>query len=65
VEAGLGGVFPVGIGAGGAAVVWRCALFRSAPSRRHAELKPWAMLYATVANVGLVIAVLASRRELW
>jgi 4-hydroxybenzoate polyprenyltransferase len=64
-QAGLGPPFLVVIGGACAAVVWRCLLFRSAPSRRHAELKPWAMIYTTVANVGLVVAVLASRPELW
>ena len=55
-QAGLGPTFSVVIAAACAVVIWRCALFRAAPSRRHADLKPWAMLYATVANVGLVVA---------
>ncbi len=65
MQAGLAPAFFVAIGGACAALVWRCLLFRSAPSRRHAALKPWAMIYATVANVGLVVAVLGSRRELW
>jgi 4-hydroxybenzoate polyprenyltransferase len=65
MQAGLHPAFSVVIGAACAIVVWRCALFRAAPSRRHADLKPWAMLYATVANVGLVAAVLVSKRVAW
>jgi energy-coupling factor transporter ATP-binding protein EcfA2 len=63
-RAGLNPTFAVVIVGACAVVVWRCALFRAAPSRRHADLKPWAMLYATVANVGLVAAVLISKRGL-
>jgi hypothetical protein len=64
-QAGLGAAFPLVIGAAAAVVVWRCVLFRSAPSRRSADLKPWAMLYATVANLVLVFAVLVSRHIRW
>jgi hypothetical protein len=55
----------VAIGSACSIVVWRCALFQAAPSRRHADLKEWAMLYATVANVGLVVAVLVNRPMMW
>jgi 4-hydroxybenzoate polyprenyltransferase len=65
IQAGLGVAFPVVIGAASAAVLWKCALFRMAPSRRTADLKPWAMLFTTVANVGLVVAALVSKRILW
>jgi 4-hydroxybenzoate polyprenyltransferase len=65
MQAGLGAAFPVAIAAACAVVVWRCARFRSAPSRRSADLKPWAMLYATAANLGLVVAVLVNKRILW
>lgn len=65
MQARLGPAFSVVIAAACGVVVWRCALFRAAPSRRHADLKPWAMLYATVTNVGLVVAVLISKRILW
>jgi 4-hydroxybenzoate polyprenyltransferase len=63
--AGLSTAFPVVIGAASAVVVSRCLLFRSAPSRRTADLKPWAMLYVTTANVGVVLGVLVSKRSLW
>jgi len=65
VQAGLHPAFSVVIGAACAIVVWRCARFRVAPSRRHADLKPWAMLYATAANIGLVAAVLVSKPVVW
>lgn len=65
MQAGFNAAFALVIGAACAILVWRCALFRAAPSRRHADLKPWAMLYATVANVGLVAAVLVSKRVVW
>jgi hypothetical protein len=61
LQAGLSVAFPVAIGTAAAIVVWRCVLFRLAPSRRSADVKPWAMLYATIANVGLVCAVLVRR----
>jgi hypothetical protein len=54
--AGLGVVFPIVIAATGAMVVWRCVLYRIAPTRSHAKLKPWAILFATVANAGLAAA---------
>jgi len=54
--AGLGVVFPIVILAAGALVVFRCVLYRMAPTRRHANLKPWAILFATVANAGLAAA---------
>lgn len=52
----LGVVFPIVIAAAGAVVAFRCGLYRMAPTRSHANLKPWAMLYATVANAGLAVA---------
>ena len=54
--AGLGVVFPLVIAAVGTLVVFRCVLYRMAPTRRHANLKPWAILFATVANAGLAAA---------
>jgi 4-hydroxybenzoate polyprenyltransferase len=51
--AGLGVVFSIVIAATGAVVVFRCMLYRMSPTRRHANLKPWAILFATVANAGL------------
>jgi hypothetical protein len=45
--------------------VIRCALFRFAPSRQSANLKPWAILFTTTANAGLVAAVLASKDVMW
>jgi hypothetical protein len=61
----VGQAFSVAIGSACSIVTWRCALFQAAPSRRHADLKEWAMLYATVANVGLVVAVLVNRPMMW
>jgi 4-hydroxybenzoate polyprenyltransferase len=54
--AGLGVVFPIVIAAVGAVVVFRCLLYRMAPTRQHANLKPWAILYTAVANAGLAAA---------
>jgi 4-hydroxybenzoate polyprenyltransferase len=64
-RAGFGPVFTAAIAAAAAVVAVRCAMFRLAPSTRTANLKPWAMLYATVANAGLVIAVFGSRDVMW
>ena len=64
-NAALSGVFTVAIAMAAAFAVVRCLLFVVAPSRARANLKPWAVLYATTANVGLVAAVLASRDVIW
>jgi hypothetical protein len=63
--AGLHVAFPVVIVAAALAVVWRCALFRIAPTAEHAQLKPWAILYATTANAGLAIAAAARSGVTW
>lgn len=55
----LGVIFPVVIVLGAAVVVYRCLLFRLAPSRSRAQLKPWAVLYAALANVALAVAAAA------
>jgi hypothetical protein len=61
----LGIVFSAVLAAVCAIVVFRCVLFSLAPSRARANLKPWAMLYAAVANAGLAIAVIAGRHVIW
>jgi hypothetical protein len=63
--AGLGLAFPTVIAAAAGLVALRCGLFRVAPSRRRANLKPWAMLFVLTANAGLAIAVAASRGVTW
>ena len=63
--AGLGPAFPVVVMAAAGLVALRCALFRAAPSRQRANLKPWAMLFVLVANAGLALAVAASRGVSW
>ena len=64
-QAGVGLPFQVAILAAAGLVVLRCAMFRAAPSRSRANLKPWAMLFVLVANAGLAIAVAASRGVTW
>jgi hypothetical protein len=54
--ANLGIVFAVLIMTVSGLVVFRCLLFRFAPSRHRANLKPWAILYAAVANAALAAA---------
>jgi len=63
--AGLGPIFPTIVGAAAGLVVLRCALFRVAPSRARANLKPWAMLFVFVANAGLAVAMALSRGLTW
>lgn len=63
--AGLGVPFSAAIVLVGGMVVFRCALFRMAPSRRHAALKPWTIFFATTANAGLVVATVAARGVTW
>jgi 4-hydroxybenzoate polyprenyltransferase len=65
VEARLGAPFQLLVVSTAALVVYRCVRFRVAPSAARAQLKPWAMLYATAANVGLVAAVVLSRSVVW
>lgn len=38
-------------------MVWRCLLFRLAPTRERARLQPYAEMYLLVANLGLVVAL--------
>jgi hypothetical protein len=64
-QARLGVPFKLVVASAAALVVYRCMRFRLAPSAAHAQLKPWAMLYATAANVGLATAVVLSRSVLW
>src|SRR5207249_3666208 len=52
----LGILFPILIVAASGIVIFRCALFRLAPSRSRADLKPWAVLFAVFANAGLAAA---------
>jgi len=54
--ANLGIVFAVLIVTVSGLVVFRCLLFMFAPSRHRANLKPWAILYAAVANAALAAA---------
>lgn len=64
-RAGLGAGFPIVITAVGAFVIYRCVLYRIAPTRSHAKLKPWAILFATVANAGLAVAAAARAGVTW
>jgi hypothetical protein len=64
-DAGLSLVFTFVLAGACAAFIVGCARFRFAPSRRTANLKPWAVFFATTANAGLVAAVLANRHVLW
>lgn len=64
-DAGLGRMLPLVITIAAALVVCRCVLFRLRPSTRHADLKPWTMLYTTVANAGLVAGVLLHKTLAW
>jgi len=64
-DAGLSPLFTAAIVAACAAVAFQCGRFRLAPSRQSADLKPWASLYTTTANAGLVAAVLAGKDVTW
>ena len=63
--AGLSLVFSAAIVAVASVVVYRCLLFRVTPTGAHANLKPWAMLYASIANAGLAIAAAARAGIAW
>jgi len=63
--AGLGLTVVAVITAAGAVVVFRCLLFAMAPSRSRANLKPWAVLYAAVANAALATASAATLGVSW
>jgi hypothetical protein len=64
-SAGLGLVFSGVLVAVAAIVVYRCLLFRMAPTAAHANLKPWAMAYTSIANAGLAIAAAARVGITW
>lgn len=64
-EAGLGIVFPVVIVTVGGLAVFRCLFFRFAPSSSRANLKPWAILYAAVANAALAAATAVRYGAIW
>ncbi len=55
--AGLGWAFPVVLGAAGAIAVGACLRFRLAPTRKRANLRPYAQLFGAVAHGGLTIAL--------
>lgn len=63
--AGLGLVFSLVIVLTAGAVVFRCVLFRVAPSRSRAQLKPWAVLYAATANAAVALAAGAVNGLTW
>ena len=63
--AGLGLIVVAVIAAAAAVVVFRCLLFAMAPSRSRANLKPWAVLSAAVANVALATASAATLGVSW
>jgi 4-hydroxybenzoate polyprenyltransferase len=63
--AGLSIVFPIVIVSAALIVVWRCLLFRVAPTSARAQLKPWAILYATTANAALLVAAAARGGVTW
>jgi hypothetical protein len=58
-------VFPMMIAVMCGIVVYRSVLFRVAPSRQRADLKPWAILFTTIANAGMVAAVLMTLSSAW
>ena len=64
-SADLGALFPLSIAIACGIVVFRCGLFRLSPSRRYADLKPWAMLFTTVANFGLAAGVVVRHGVAW
>lgn len=63
--AGLGLVFSAVIVVAAGVAVFRCLLFRVAPTRSRAQLKPWAMLYAATANGALAVAAAAVNSVTW
>jgi 4-hydroxybenzoate polyprenyltransferase len=63
--AGLGLVFSLVIVLTAGAVVFRCLLFRVAPSRSRAQLKPWAVLYAATSNAAVAVAAAAVNGVTW
>lgn len=55
--AGLGWVCPAVLMAAATVPVGACVLFRVAPTRKRAKLRPCVELYATAANLGLAAAL--------
>jgi hypothetical protein len=65
IDIGLSPLFYVLIGTACALLVWRCLLFRLAPSRARAQLKPFAMIYVLAANAGLAASIAIDRGMTW
>jgi len=60
-QIGLGWGFPVVLVAASLVPVYRCLAFRISPSRRTANIQPFVELYAVVTDLGLLLAIIASR----
>ena len=60
-QMGLGWVLPAVITFASLVPVTRCLAFRVSPSRETANIQPFVELYAVVMDLGLLVAVLASR----
>jgi hypothetical protein len=65
VDIGLSPLFYILIGTACGLLVWRCLLFRLAPSRARAQLKPFAMIYVLAANAGLAASIAIDRGLTW
>jgi hypothetical protein len=60
-SAGLGPAFPIVVAVSAGLVLARGVQFLLAPSTGRANIKPWAMVFVLVANVGLAVAVAIER----
>ena len=60
-QMGLSWIFPAVVAFVSLIPVYRCIAFRVSPSRKTANIQPFVELYAVVMDLGLLVAVLASR----
>lgn len=61
VHMGLGWAYPAVVAAASLVPIYRCLAFRVSPNRKTARIQPYVEMYAVVMDMGLLVALLASR----
>jgi 4-hydroxybenzoate polyprenyltransferase len=61
IQMRLSWIFPAMVAATSVIPIYRCIAFRVSPSRKTANIQPFVELYAVVMDLGLLVAVIASR----
>jgi 4-hydroxybenzoate polyprenyltransferase len=61
MQMGLGWAYPAVVAAVSLVPIYRCLAFRISPNRKTANIQPYVELYAVVMDLGLLLALMASR----